>query len=154
MALDRPDTRPSPAVIRYRWQCLICGTGCEGGLYRCSQCGFPARATGREIAEARRVLADEAPRPRPKAAHDGSWIQEIWIVLAPLSVWRKAVMLAGVGAFVGGGFVLKIAWSLSVMGWAGGIAIAGLAAVALASAGAGPRRGGTRSWVKSRDESS
>lgn len=99
----------------------------------CAQCGFPARATGREIARAKAEYGSRAAQVsqvdlRPEATHRG-----LLDLLVPLSTWRRVVAITGVALAAGGGVVVKIAWSFAGLRWgalalAAGLTIAGLAA--------------------------
>lgn len=134
----------------YPWQCLICSASDDAASLACSQCGFPARATGREIAKAQAerdaatVLAERGPPRWPAAdvrSRPGTF-ETVRDTLSPLSAWRRGLACVGGVLFAAGGLALKVAWSLAGLGW-GAVGLAGGAAVvALAFAGVRSGDGG------------
>ena len=116
----------------YPWQCLICGSSNAASSVACAQCGFPARASGRAIAEAKAGHEREAlPRASAVVARRDAF-EGFARDIAPLSFWRKAMATLGLGMACTGAVVLKAAWSIAaaggaILGIAGGLALVALA---------------------------
>jgi hypothetical protein len=86
----------------YRWRCFACDEANEASAASCSSCGFPATATGAEIARAQEAHRIRAPIPMPdrhRAASHG-------LSLASWKGWQLNVAIAGavllaIGAYAG-----------------------------------------------------
>lgn len=77
----------------YRWRCFACDKPNEARATSCATCGFPARASGSEIARARAAWRPgdsgaRLPYSPPSVSTAGS--QAKW------SGWRKGSAIAGV----------------------------------------------------------
>lgn len=114
----------------YRWRCLACDKPNEPLATSCSTCGFPARATGPQIARARagrdiegspaRYPYADAPAPtRPSPAPWSGWRKGVAIAGALLlalgaTAWLGSLSLLGVAfsllAFIFGALLLVGAW--------------------------------------------
>src|SRR3990170_3291870 len=84
----------------YRWRCFACDEPNEPLAASCSSCGFPARASGTEIADARAAWRAEGsarwryiPSSEPIAESHAKW-----------SGWRKGVAIAGAALLAIGGY--------------------------------------------------
>ena len=108
----------------YSWQCLICGASNGAANGACAQCGFPARATGREIAKAKAEYRSTPARVSQVDLKPESSRERLSDVLSPLSPWRQILAVVGVALAAVGGLTLKIAWSFAALGW-GALALAG-----------------------------
>ena len=76
----------------YRWRCFACDEPNEPSATSCSSCGFPARASGAEIAKARAAWRAEGSRAQGSY---GSPSESIAKSQAKWSGWRKGVAIAG-----------------------------------------------------------
>jgi ribosomal protein L37E len=119
----------------YAWRCHICDRSNEAEVTACTSCGFPARATGKQIEVAK--AAPGTPTDLHKSA-DGPSKISILEVLGPLSVWRKVVAVAGMLLAGGGGVWLKVTFSLVEAALSIGAFVAGLLILALAFVGMKP----------------
>lgn len=101
----------------YSWQCLICGAsnGAANGV--CAQCGFPSRATGREIAQAKAEYSSGRARVSKVEVKPEGSPERLSDMLAPLSPWRQILAVAGFALAAVGGLTLKISWSFAALGW-------------------------------------
>ena len=115
----------------YSWQCFVCEASNPAGADACHECGFPAKATGREIASARIARTSGA---KPSPIKDTSAFASIAEALRPLSIWRKALAILGGALLFGGMIWFKIAFSLAEVAWSIAAVISGFGAVALAYA--------------------
>lgn len=105
--------------LAYRWRCFACDKPNAASATSCASCGFPARATGAEIARAQAAhrigLPPMASRERPPAASVAN-------PLAGLRGWRLGFLLVGavllaIGIYAGNG----------MLSWAGlGVAVLAL----------------------------
>ena len=104
--------------LPYRWRCFACDEPNEPSSTSCASCGFPARATGHEIARARAARGIEAFPARlygPSAEAGG-------FSLASWSAWRKGFVLSGAALVAVGAY----AW-IELSSWRGlGIAVLAL----------------------------
>ena len=76
----------------YRWRCFACDEPNEPLATSCSSCGFPARASGAEIAKARAAWRTEgSPARRPYSPPSESIAES----QAKWSGWRKGLAIAG-----------------------------------------------------------
>lgn len=108
----------------YAWQCFACETSNPATASLCSACGFPARATGRQIDEARATRTTAAAKPIVQQERSASYA--IAQALAPLPPWRQT--LAVIGGLLGAGGVvwLKLAWSFDGIAWGLGAMLLGI----------------------------
>ena len=87
-------------MTAYRWTCHLCGAANEPGLTACQKCGFPAEATGQEVALARATGSPTAlqdarakkARARAKWKAQPFWVKVRDIVI--LAVFLVAIVLA------------------------------------------------------------
>jgi ribosomal protein L37E len=93
---------------QYEWRCHVCEAANHATDNNCSQCGFPAKADGRDIAAAR-----EARNPRSKSAYPRTpdALERLGIELRPLPLWRQAIAILGLVTAVCGGAYVKITFS-------------------------------------------
>lgn len=116
----------------YAWQCFACDASNPPRADLCAACGFPARATGKQIGAAR---ASKATAARPGIVPaDRSAIDSLIAALSPLPMWRKVLVVLGGSLCVGGAFWLKVTMSLAGVAWglgalALGMLVAGLSQV-------------------------
>jgi hypothetical protein len=126
----------------YAWQCLICSASNDAGARACSHCGFPARATGREIAAARAAFDATNGPPKlatlPAVVIRRGTIDTIERQLDSLSAWRRFVVVTGWILTGGGIFALKAAWSFAIAGWGVLALVGGFACVGLGMLDRGP----------------
>ena len=123
--------RPAP----YAWQCFACEASNSPGADLCAACGFPARATGRQI-EAARASRATAARPRIVLA-DRSAIDSLIEALSPLPMWRKVLVIIGGLLCTGGALWLKVTMSLAGVAWGLGALALGVVVAALSQVGLG-----------------
>jgi hypothetical protein len=106
--------------LAYRWRCFACDAANAASATSCSSCGFPAKATGAEIARAQaahRIGVAPSPRPgRPDRPPTASLAQ----ALASWRGWRLGVAIAGavllaIGAFAGNGVLSWAGLGISVL---------------------------------------
>lgn len=89
--------------IAYRWRCFACGEPNEASATSCSSCGFPASATGAEIARAQAAhRIGAAPLRSPNESPAVSFAQ----ALAPWRGWPMGLGISGavlllIGAYAG-----------------------------------------------------
>jgi hypothetical protein len=89
--------------LAYRWRCFACDEPNAASATSCSSCGFPAIATGTEIARAQAARRmGVAPLPSPDRPPAPSLAQ----TLAGWRGWRMgvgiaAIVLLGIGAYAG-----------------------------------------------------
>jgi hypothetical protein len=87
----------------YRWRCFACDEPNAASATSCSSCGFPATATGAEIARAQAAhRIGAAPLQSPDRPPAASLAQ----TLAPWRGWPMGVgiagaILLGIGAYAG-----------------------------------------------------
>lgn len=122
----------------FAWQCFICEESNPPGETACHACGFPAKATGGEVAAAR---VARAGKKKPSQIKDSSAVESIAEALRPLSLWRKVLAIVGGALLFGGMIWFKIAFSLAEVVWSIAAVISGLGAVALAYAAVHAKRG-------------
>jgi len=79
---------PSPS---YRWVCQNCQQANDAGTDRCATCGFPACATGQELAAFKRGIAPERPEMAVESepAPPRNWL----IPLAKLFWWAGGLFI-------------------------------------------------------------
>lgn len=97
---------PTSAIMKqpYRWRCFACDRPNEPLATSCASCGFPARASGAEIAKARAaraIGASYAHRP------EGSPAVLVQGGVAKWSGWRKGLVIAGAALLA----ISGLAWS-------------------------------------------
>lgn len=126
------EQRDADFEVGYPWRCVVCdmSNGAERSV--CAQCGVPARATGRAIAQAKAGLADVVAAP--VNLHASTSRARIAEVLAPLSRWRQVLAIVGGALAAAGGAGFKMTWSLAGMGWGALMLVVGLAVMAIALA--------------------
>ena len=93
----------------YRWRCFACDNANEPSATSCASCGFPARASGAEIAKARAARGiggtyTHRPDSPPATLAEGS--------VAKWSRWRKGLAIAGAAllAISGVGWTQPFSW--------------------------------------------
>ncbi|WP_457328688.1 hypothetical protein [Rhizobacter sp. P5_C2] len=118
----------------YAWQCFACEASNAPGTDPCSSCGFPARATRRQIDAARAARTTAAAKPIVPQRR--SAIDSIADALSPLSMWRQVVAVIGGLLAVGGVLWLKL--TMSFPGLASSLA-ATILGIVLMAAGTGKR---------------
>ena len=123
--------RPAP----YAWQCFVCEASNPATAALCSACGFPARATGRQIDAAR--VARSTAAAKPILLQDRSAIDSFVDALSPLPMWRKALVVGGGSLFAGGMLWIKFTMSLAEVAWGLGASTLGIVVMAAAQVGAG-----------------
>ena len=103
-------------TFAYRWRCFVCDAPNAASATFCSACGFPARATGVEIARARTAhRTGAAPFQSPDRPPSASLAQ----TLAPWRGWPMGVGIAGGVLLMIGAYAGK-----SVLSWRGlGLAV-------------------------------
>jgi hypothetical protein len=90
-------------TLGYRWRCFSCDAPNAASATSCSSCGFPAIASGTEIARAQAARRmGGAPLPSPDRTPGPSLSQ----TMAGLRGWQMGVGIAGlvllaIGAYVG-----------------------------------------------------
>lgn len=135
----------------YAWQCFVCSSGNPAEADRCSACGFPARASGADIAAARAAKAQGASTPR--LVHPQPVVESIAEALAPLPVWRGLFAIVGGLSLLGGMLWLKVALSLASHAWSMLAMIFGFAALGIAYAGReGPTKDGRHEATNAQDK--
>jgi hypothetical protein len=77
----------------YVWSCHACGTSNQAGQAKCSQCGLPAIATGKAIAQQIAHLRPESPAHTPQAT-DKKHFADDWMLLLPEAAFAGVVVLA------------------------------------------------------------
>jgi hypothetical protein len=87
----------------YRWRCFACDQANAASATSCSSCGFPARATGAEIARAQAAHRMGIAPPARSVSAPGPSLSE---AMAGWRGWRLGVLLAGaflllIGAYAG-----------------------------------------------------
>ena len=118
----------------YRWRCFACESVNEPSSVTCSNCGFPARASGRRIAE---VQASKlGAQTRSDLSNSGGAFEKFDEYLRPLSPWRRAVAIFGFAVASGGMIWLKVTFSWLQMGIAMLTFFTGAALMGAASIGA------------------
>ena len=93
----------------YRWRCFACDEPNEPLATSCSSCGFPARASGAEIAKARAAWRTEgSPARRPYSPPSESIAES----QAKWSGWRKGLAIAGAAllAISGSAWIETFSW--------------------------------------------
>ena len=121
-----------PVRSDYSWQCLICGASNAAASGACVQCGFPARATGHQIAKAKAEHGSGAAQVSEVALKAEGSYERLSALLAPLSTWRQVLTVVGIALAAVGGLTFKIAWSFAGLGWGalaltGGLIVVGIA---------------------------
>lgn len=94
----------------YRWRCFACDEPNEPLATSCSSCGFPARASGAEIAKARaawRTGGSPGGGPYSPPSESIAKSQAKW------SGWRKGLAIAGAALLAIGGYAWMetLTWS-------------------------------------------
>lgn len=119
---------------KYAWRCFRCSEANEPLAGVCAACGFPACASGSDIAAARaaRETGAEARRPAVREASD---LDSFADALAPLPLWRQVIAVCGALVSAGGCLWLKVTFSLVGVMWSIAGMVAGLALMVLAFAG-------------------
>jgi hypothetical protein len=112
----------------YAWQCFICEASNQATAALCSACGFPARATGKQIDAAR--AAGTTTAAKPIELQERSAIDSIAQVLAPLPMCRQALAVIGGLLGIGGAVWLKLTWSFTGIAWSLGAMMLGIVLVA------------------------
>jgi hypothetical protein len=92
-------------TLGYRWRCFSCDAPNAASATSCSACGFPAIATGTEIARAqaaRRMGGAPLPTPGP----DRPRARSVGQTMAGLRGWQMGVGVGGlvllaIGAYAG-----------------------------------------------------
>jgi len=112
----------------YAWQCFACEASNPPGTDLCAACGFPARATGKQIdaAHAKRTTA-----PAPIVLAERSATDSFFQALSPLPMWRQALIVVGGSLCLGGALWLKFAMSLAGVTWGLGALALGVVVLAL-----------------------
>ncbi|HYE40603.1 MAG TPA: hypothetical protein VEB23_11765 [Ramlibacter sp.] len=92
---------------RYRWRCFACDKANAASATVCASCGFPARASGTEIARARasRRIDGSFERPFSPPTQAARVPRPRW------SSWRKGSAMAGVAMVAIGGLATLASWS-------------------------------------------
>jgi hypothetical protein len=112
----------------YAWQCFACEGANPPHIDHCTSCGFPARATGRQIDAAR--AAGTTTAAKPIELQERSAIDSIAQVLAPLPMCRQALAVIGGLLGIGGAVWLKLTWSFTGIAWSLGAMMLGIVLVA------------------------
>lgn len=118
----------SNAERTYAWQCFACEGSNPARTDHCTSCGFPARATGRQIDAAR--TAGTTAAAKPIELQERSAIDSIAQALAPLPIWRQALAVFGGVLGAGGAIWLKLTWSFTGLAWGFGAVMLGIALMA------------------------
>ena len=106
----------------YDWSCHVCRSSNGAGSEACASCGFPAIASGREIAVA------QASHALHHAKHGEAIGPSLWKESRAVRVGAGEVIgIVAVSLFMGAAQVLKIAWSLRVLLLAAGVLVLTLA---------------------------
>jgi ribosomal protein L37E len=141
VARARSQIRPGTARINlsnserpYAWQCFACEASNPPGTDPCSSCGFPARATGRQIDAARAAKTTAAAKPI--VLQKRSAFAAIADALSPLPMWRQVLAAIGGLLAVGGALWLKLTMSFPGIASSLGATILG---IVLMAAGTGKR---------------
>jgi len=117
----------------YAWRCHICDASNSAEASTCASCGFPAKATGKQI-EAAKAL--RTPKASITESSDDANKPSIAELLSPLTLWRKVIAALGMVLIAGGLLWLKITFSFVEATMSVGAFAAGLLLLALAYAGA------------------
>ena len=114
----------------YDWQCHVCFFANLARDDICGKCGFPARASGRDILAAR--TAKEHPN-RVVFTRTPDALERLSIELQPLPLWRKTFAIFGLVFAFGGGILLKVtfSWTEALIGFA--MLVTGMATFGLAT---------------------
>jgi hypothetical protein len=108
----------------YAWQCFACDASNPATAALCTTCGFPARATAKQIDAAR--AAGTSVTAKPIELQGRSAIDAIAQTLAPLPMWRQALVVIGGLLGIGGIVWLKLAWSFAGTAWSLGAVALGI----------------------------
>jgi hypothetical protein len=96
----------------YAWHCFVCSEVNPPTRSICVACGFPARATGTEIAAAKAARALKVQPQRP-AVRDEHTLELVRSALSPLPFWRQCLVVLGAIVSTAGVIWFKVAFSVS-----------------------------------------
>jgi hypothetical protein len=137
--------------VQYAWRCFVCDEANVSTASVCAACGFPACATGADIAAAKaaKVAREAKVKARRPAVRQDSAIESFADALSPLPPWRQFIAICGALMSLGGCIWLKVTFSLvgtmwSIVALVVGVALIGLACAGLESSPSSGRRAGSQ----------
>ena len=92
----------------YNWQCQVCAASNSAGVASCSDCGFPAVATGKAIEAARLALHPEEQQAKTQSV---GFLHILAETLEPLSGGRAVAAIAGLLAMLCGFVIFALGFS-------------------------------------------
>ena len=123
----------------YVWRCFVCGEANQPAALTCATCGFPARASGRQIEAARAARnQDKAVLVQRVKIEEKSTIGLVSDALSPLPIWRRVVAIVGSAVMLAGLLWFKVVFSFTEAAWCVVTVICGLAMLGYAYAGVAP----------------